>query len=1058
MSSIQVAVRCRPFTINDRLGVTLQQTSEDEGEINLINTEYTTTRFAFSYAWWTAYGYKRRAHEDDLKDCESMKLIDQKAVYDKVGSKVREAVLDGDAVVLFAYGLSGSGKTFTVFGPDAVDAPEAWFKHMEPIDMWGLLPRVAFDIFKLKSDGWSIKMKYFQNVVDIVRDLMDPVGKEQSYKAGMKKDKDGFMDIEWCKAVPLKDWKDMTEKFQEANKRKAISPTQFNHQSTRGHCIMVFEIEKPRKDNPQVKSKGRLYVCDLAGTEPAGDIYYAEYTKVVNADGTIDHNLKGKHPNQSKTKELQDQGKKINLSLSEMAQFFMKMADAYKAKKLKAGKSIPGCNSFFLCKYLKDTLLQSKTYLFCAIRPEVTYSRYTFATLGFAKNASVVQLKPKQASVEMSAGERKLMEQLAEMKAMYEALKAEKASGSTDDDGAAARFEAALKNKQAEIERLMMGGGQSQDTNSEDQYLQRQRDDYAKRGISLTHFAKDTKEPYFIAIDEDSYRSRRIMYILEKEQTSFGKKMDIQPLNSSVVKEHCFAKKNTDAVTFIGGKGEVYVNGKKLGKSEEVVLSPCDRVVLGGELLIFHWVGHEGDDAPEMEAQDVMLEYENGVEANRGSGIDAVSAELRAQLKALEEERDKLKAQQNSQIGEAKQNRRTSFIGPVVAIDEDRVITLLKQTKEAQELVNKLRYGMLNFGLSFASQGKLKVQVEHTKTKEMVYLDDHEFVSAISVLRDEQMKLLYAFEESSPYAVPKVHDPLSVLFDKTFNIGSAVVLCEHLAYYLETDEEEDARVKIVRATSPYDDTGALLKIVWTPMADESDENGEKIEEMGDEFDIDDPRQLLGKPWTFRLEITECNNLDLMVDTAYIEYEFFGGERFASAPVQFGAHLDASNAAPTRSPNIDYKYVHHIDSVTEEFLEWLTGTLTVELYVSPFVRLPKERISTGNPEVAKAFEMKPIECPPDADDVEDNLAGSNNNVINDADNDDDGDGGDDDDGAKDPTETIVALKQKLAAKEAENASLKKQLEEALTTIRELQGSGKSKSKIEEARAADRALNG
>lgn len=32
--------------------------------------------------------------------------------------------MSGNAVVLFAYGLSGSGKTFTVFGPDAVDEPE----------------------------------------------------------------------------------------------------------------------------------------------------------------------------------------------------------------------------------------------------------------------------------------------------------------------------------------------------------------------------------------------------------------------------------------------------------------------------------------------------------------------------------------------------------------------------------------------------------------------------------------------------------------------------------------------------------------------------------------------------------------------------------------------------------------------------------------------------------------------------------------------------------------------------------------------------------------------
>lgn len=38
--------------------------------------------------------------------------------------KIKADLLTGNAVVLFAYGLSGSGKTFTVFGPDAVDEPE----------------------------------------------------------------------------------------------------------------------------------------------------------------------------------------------------------------------------------------------------------------------------------------------------------------------------------------------------------------------------------------------------------------------------------------------------------------------------------------------------------------------------------------------------------------------------------------------------------------------------------------------------------------------------------------------------------------------------------------------------------------------------------------------------------------------------------------------------------------------------------------------------------------------------------------------------------------------
>ena len=112
----------------------------------------------------------------------------------------------------------------------------------------------------------------------------------------------------------------------------------------------------------------------------------------------------------------------INLSLSEMAQFFMKMATAIKKKKLKPGKSIPGLNSYFLCRYLKDTMLQARTYLFCAIRPEAGYLKYTFSTLGFAKNASVIKLNPKKATTMATPAERKLMHQLEEMKAMMEAL------------------------------------------------------------------------------------------------------------------------------------------------------------------------------------------------------------------------------------------------------------------------------------------------------------------------------------------------------------------------------------------------------------------------------------------------------------------------------------------------------------------------------------------------------------------------------------------------------------------------------------------------------------
>ena len=80
------------------------------------------------------------SNDPNLNDADDMKLVDQQQVFEQVGEKIKKDLLNGSAVVLFAYGLSGSGKTFTVFGPDASDAPEAWFKHNTPQPLWVSTP------------------------------------------------------------------------------------------------------------------------------------------------------------------------------------------------------------------------------------------------------------------------------------------------------------------------------------------------------------------------------------------------------------------------------------------------------------------------------------------------------------------------------------------------------------------------------------------------------------------------------------------------------------------------------------------------------------------------------------------------------------------------------------------------------------------------------------------------------------------------------------------------------------------------------------------------------
>ena len=545
-------------------------------------------------------------------------------------------------------------------------------------------------------------MKYFQNVVDTVRDLMSPNAEEQHYKNGMRKDPDGFMDIEWCIFKIVTSWNDLRQTFNIANGRKAIAPTQFNPMSTRGHCIMVLEVEMPMPDNAESKQRGRVYVCDLAGTEPAGDIVYALYNKVMFDDGSFEYKYVGAHADKKKTQELQDQGKKINLSLSEMAQFFMKMAEAHKAKKLKPGMSIPGCNSFFLCKYLKDTMLQAKTYLFAAIRPEVEFLKYTFATLGFAKNASVVQLAPKKATSSCSPLERKLMNELEEMKLLVESLRKNQAGGGAKSgpDEESARMIADL---QAQLASKMNDIDSGTGTGPVNEEAERQRAEYARRGISMTAYETNVTDPYFINLEEDAFRSNRLMYIISKPITVFGSKGDISPMSLTVVREHCFVKFDGAAVFVIGGKGDTYHNGSPVPQGIEVEIKIFDRLVMGDQLMLFRWAGHEPEGVEPMSGEDAVNEFQEGLVNNRNKGSGGSGSQqqkddqalMQEERKRILEEREKWEKEKT----EMKVSRNEQDYQRAMASVDNQILDLLPKAKEAKQTVDLLNRVTMSFDI-----------------------------------------------------------------------------------------------------------------------------------------------------------------------------------------------------------------------------------------------------------------------------------------------------------------------------------------------------------------------
>ncbi|ETV96104.1 hypothetical protein H310_10741 [Aphanomyces invadans] len=984
--SIKVCIRCRPFTIDDTLGVIMTQKGDEEGEVELINSSYSTTRFAFSWSWWSAYGYKRHVKGDTLP-ADNMLLVDQTMAYEACGSKIKADLLGGNAVVMFAYGLSGSGKTFTVFGPDAVDIPEAWFKHEEPHPMWGIFPRLAYELFKEKQDGWKITMKYFQNVVDTVRDLMSPMAQEQQYKNGMRKDPDGFMDIEWCQGVVLKDWNDLRKTFMSANARKAIAPTQFNHQSTRGHCIMTLEVEKPDPEREGMKQRGRIYVCDLAGTEPAGDVVYANYQKIQFDDGTIEMKYLGPHPDPAKSKELQDQGKKINLSLTEMAQFFMKMAEAVQKKTLKPGASIPGCNSYFLCKYLKDTMLQARTYLFCAVRPEVTYHNYTFSTLGFAKNASVIKLQPKKASTAASPAERKLMAELDEMKNLVAMLKAENEKMAKGGGGGGAagaeqvdKLSELLAMKQKQLENVLNGeddGGSDGGTGvksaakMQEESMQRQKEEYEKRGISLTFFEDKTTLPYLINLDVDAYRSMRFMFILSKPATVVGTKGDIKPMSLSIVDDHCSFEKSPEAigddgidtgshVTLVVGRGEVVHNGKKLESGAKVPLAAFDRVAIGNELMLFRYPGRETPGAEPPTADDAAKEYQEALQSQDKDAMKALEAQKRqfeAERAAWEEQKAALEqlrsqaatshasaeevAEQEKKLQELAQQEKERLARQV---NDQELRDVLPKINELKQIVGVLNRDMLSFETALKGAGgdgegipQVKVKVHNSQTDETILLDVFEFVKAYALLKDEVAFLKNAIANNREYSSPPGHDPITLLFDNSFHVGSVTSFPEYLLYNLETDPDE-SKMNLKNAVPPFNTIGKL-EVVWTPLSSED----ETKHDPSGVVDVDGPDDLVGKPWTYKLEIKQALGLPMITDLAYCQYEFLG-EIFTTESVEQN----------TRNPVFNYSHVHHIPCVTADFVQYLQRhRLEFQLFINPYIMdPPKDAISTANDAIVR----------------------------------------------------------------------------------------------------------
>ncbi len=291
----------------------------------------------------------------------------QDIMYEKVAKKTINEFCDGYHGTIFAYGQSGSGKTYSMLGPDSVFSD---LGKSESNELYGITPRAIYQIFSILNEfsrngtNWKLSLSYIEIYNEKIKCLL-------SCKDGLKIREDpneGFI-------IPEKEFKDcrnpkdIFEGIFLASENRAVGSTNQNERSSRSHAIMQLELIYNSIDG--LVRKSRLSLVDLAGSERIAK---------TGAEG-------------QRLKEAQ----KINQSLTTLGMVIMALTTS-------GTKHIPFRNSK-LTLILRDSLGgSSKTTLLCTASRLKRHSEESIQTLYFASRAKTIKNSTKK-NVILNAGE-----------------------------------------------------------------------------------------------------------------------------------------------------------------------------------------------------------------------------------------------------------------------------------------------------------------------------------------------------------------------------------------------------------------------------------------------------------------------------------------------------------------------------------------------------------------------------------------------------------------------------------------------------------------------------
>ncbi|KAK3790069.1 hypothetical protein RRG08_038766 [Elysia crispata] len=310
-------------------------------------------------------------------------------VYNKVARPVVDCVLEGYNGTIFAYGQTGTGKTYTMEGLRAI--PEKR----------GIIPNSFAHIFGhiAKAEGdtrFLVRVAYLEIYNEEVKDLL---GKDQNARLEVKERPDVGVYVKDLSAFVVNNADDMDRIMTLGNKNRSVGATNMNMHSSRSHAIFTVTIECSEKgpDGEQHVRVGKLHLVDLAGSERQAKT------------GATGQRLK--------------EATKINLSLSTLGNVISSLVD---------GKSthIPYRNSK-LTRLLQDSLGgNSKTVMVANVGPADYNYDESISSLRYANRAKNIKNKAKINEDPKDALLRQFQKEIEELKKQLQ-----DGGGGDDDEG-----------------------------------------------------------------------------------------------------------------------------------------------------------------------------------------------------------------------------------------------------------------------------------------------------------------------------------------------------------------------------------------------------------------------------------------------------------------------------------------------------------------------------------------------------------------------------------------------------------------------------------------------